>query len=196
MKTLHYPPGAAPRRRFLGGAGKLALGGTALTLLARAEGMALAASPAQQADIDSLNVILGLDHEAVAAYEIAVASGLLSGGVIPVARLFQGHHAGHRDALIDQIRQAGGTPVEAKSQEAYAADIDAASLKSEVDVLALAASLEGAAVNVYVEAIAGLGQKEHARLVSRLVADETMHWTVLTLALNERLPEQALSFGA
>jgi len=187
---------AAERRGLLSGAGKLAIGGAALALLARGEGMALAASPVDEADIDTLNTILGLDHEAVAAYEIAIGSGLLTADVVPIARLFQGHHQGHRDALIAQIRKAGGKAAEAKSVGDYAIDIGAATLKNEVDVLALAASLEGAAVNVYVAAItAGFGARDHAHLVGQLVADETMHWTTLTLALGQRLPEQALSFG-
>lgn len=186
----------ADRRGLLRGAGKLAISGAALALLARSEGVAFAAGNANQADIDALNAIIGLDHEAVAAYEIAVGSGLLTPGVVPVARLFQGHHKGHRDALITEIRKAGGRPAEAKSIDAYAADIGAASLKTEADILRLAASLEGAAVNVYIGAIAQLGNRDQARLVGQLVADETMHWTVLTSALNERLPDQALSFGA
>ncbi len=184
------------RRSFLRGGRNLAVGGAALAMLAGGEGIALAASQPSEADIDALNTILGLDHEAVAAYEIAAGSGLLSSGVVPVARLFQGHHEGHRDALIQQIMKAGGKPAEPKSINDYAVDIDAASLTKEIDVLTLAASLEGAAVNVYIEAIAGFGTEDHARLVSQLVADETMHWTVLTMALNERLPERALSFGA
>ncbi|MEQ8650898.1 MAG: ferritin-like domain-containing protein [Kiloniellales bacterium] len=184
------------RRSFLRGGRNLAIGGAALAMLAGGEGIALAASQPSEADIDALNTILGLDHEAVAAYEIAAGSGLLSPGVVPVARLFQGHHEGHRDALIAQILKAGGKPLEAKSIEDYAVDIGAASLTNEVEVLTLAASLEGAAVNVYIEAIAGMGTDAHARLVAQLVADETMHWTVLTTALNERLPERALSFGA
>lgn len=189
-------PIVADRRGLLRGAGKLAIGGAAIAVLARSEGVAFAAGNASEADIDALNTILGLDHEAVAAYEIAVGSGLLSTGVVPVARLFQGHHKGHRDALITEIRKAGGKPAEAKSIDDYAVDIGAASLKSEVDILKLAASLEGAAVNVYIGAVAQLGNQDHRRLVGQLVADETLHWTVLTSALNERLPEQALSFGA
>ena len=184
------------RRGLLRGAGRLAVGGAAIALLARSQGTALAVGTASEADIDALNVILGLDHEAVAAYEIAIGSGLLSAGVVPVARLFQDHHQGHRDALIAEIRKAGGKPAETKSLGDYAVDIGAASLQTEADILKLAASLEGAAVNVYIGALSGLGNRDHARLLGQLVADETMHWTVLTSALNERLPAQALSFGA
>ncbi len=194
--TTRRPALAASRRGLIRGAGTLAIGGAALALLARSEGIAYAASAADEADIAALNAILGLDHEAVAAYEIAIGSGLLSAGVVPVARLFQGHHKGHRDALAAQILKAGGTPAEAKSLDDYAKDIGAATLTSEVEVLTLAASLEGAAVNVYIAAIAGgFGAPDRARLVGQLVADETLHWTVLTQALGQRLPEQALSFG-
>lgn len=108
-------PIVADRRGLLRAAGRLAIGGAALALLARSEGVALAAGNTSEADIDALNAILGLDHEAVAAYEIAVGSGLLTTGVVPVARLFQSHHKGHRDALITEIRKAGGKPAEAKS---------------------------------------------------------------------------------
>lgn len=142
-------------------------------MLARGEGVAFAAGNANEADIDALNAILGLDHEAVAAYETAVGSGLLTAGVVPVARLFQGHQKGHRDALITEIRRGGGKPAVAQSVDDYARDIGAASLKTEADILKLAASLEGAAVNVYFGAVAPLGNQYHRRLVGQLVADET-----------------------
>ncbi len=196
MEIIKPSPDGIERRGFLRGGGKLAVTGAALAILAGSEGIARAAGTAAEADIVALNTILGLDHEAVAAYDIAIGSGLLTADVIPVARQFRDHHKGHRDTLILEIERAGGRPAEAKTIQDYVVDIDAASLENQAQVLQLAASLEGAAVNVYINAIPGLGTEEHARLVSRLVADETMHWTVLTTALGEGLPQQALFFGA
>src|SRR5262245_4770264 len=195
MNEQNHTKLTSSRRALLRNTGVVALGGAALALLAQSDGIAIAASPASSADIDSLNAILGLDHEAIAAYEIAATSGLLSAQTLPVARLFQSHHKGHRDALTEVIRKAGGKPIESKTNDAYAKDINAAALKSETDVLKLAATLEGAATAVYINAIGRLGNRKYARLVSQLVADETMHWTVLTSALRESLPAKAFSFG-
>ncbi|MEZ5666794.1 MAG: ferritin-like domain-containing protein [Alphaproteobacteria bacterium] len=187
---------SVPRRGLLRGAGQVALSTAALALLAGGARPTRAAAGPTEADAIALNAILGLDHEAIAAYEIAAGSGLLSAGVLPVARLFQGHHIGHRDELIAVIRAIGAEPVEAKSIEDYAVDIGAAALTSELDILKLAAQLEGAAVNAYVGTLATLADKDHARLVAQLVADETMHWTVLTTAVGDALPTGAFAFGA
>lgn len=188
------------RRLFLAGLGKASLSATAVALIVGCESMAasqdkqMAANPAQ--DVGILNVALGLEHEAIGAYQIGAESGLLQKPVLDVAVLFQSQHKEHRDALSGAITKMGGKPVAAKPLGDYAAALKANSLKSQTDVLMLAARLERGAANAYLGVIPSFEDSGLAQVSGRLAADETMHWTVLAQALGQALPARALSFGA
>jgi rubrerythrin len=86
--------------------------------------------------------------------------------------------------------------VPAKSDAEVAQALNAASLKSQTDVLRLAQRLEKGAANAYIGVIPSFGDRNLAQVSARLAADEAMHWTVLTQALKDPLPAKALSFGA
>ncbi len=182
------------RRDFLGKSG-LVLSAAAVGLLAGNASLARAkANP--KGDIALLNVALGLEHEAIAAYQVGAESGLLDKGVLDVAVLFQSHHKGHRDALIATIEKLGGTPVTSQANGDYAKALDANGLKSQADVLGLAATLELGAANAYLGVIPSFEDKNLAKVAARLAADETMHWSILAHAMGKPLPSAALSFGA
>jgi rubrerythrin len=199
-------PGEATlsRRGLLSGSGKVVLSATAVALLAGRESLAkggptptqVAAMSPSEGDVAILNVALGLEHEAIAAYQLGAESGLLSKPTLGVAVMFQGQHKEHRDALIATIQKLGGKPVMAKPNAEYAKGLNAASLKSETDVLKLAAKLEKGAANAYLGVIPSFEDRDLAKVSGRLAADETMHWTVLASALKWPLPQSALTFGA
>ncbi len=184
----------ASRRGFLGTAGTLSA--AAVAMLAGKESLAqgMASDPAK--DVSILNVALGLEHEAIAAYQLGAGSSLLKKPVLDVALMFQGHHKGHRDALIATIQKMGGTPVAERSLQDYAESLNASTLKNQGDVLALAARLELGATNAYLGVIPAFGNRDLAKVAARLAADETMHYTALASALGRPLPATALSFGA
>jgi rubrerythrin len=184
------------RRGVLRVSGVSILSASAVALLAGCEKMAAAQAANPAGDVATLNTALGLEHEAVSAYQVAAGSGLLQKPVLDVALLFQSHHKGHRDALIATITKLGGTPVAAKSDAEVAASLNAAALRSQTDVLRLAQKLEKAAANAYIGVIPAFGDRALAQVATRLAADEAMHWTALTLALKDPLPANALSFGA
>lgn len=188
----------ASRRSFLGTGGTLSV--TALALLAGNHALAQGAPAGDMAkDVSILNVALGLEHEAINAYQLGAGSGLLQKPVLEIALMFQGHHKSHRDALIATIQKMGGTPVAEKKLEEYAKVLKADTLKNQGDVLDLAARLELGATNAYLGVIPAFGSaasKDLAKVAARLAADETMHFTVLTNALGRPLPAGALSFGA
>lgn len=193
MQNLATPA----RRLFMSRTGQLTLSATAVGLLAGASGVAHAqSSSAMGADVGILNVALGLEHEAINAYQLGAGSGLLQKPVLDVAVAFQSHHKAHRDALIGTIQKMGGTPVAEKKLDEYAAALGAASLKNQADVLMLAAKLELGAVNAYLGVIPSLKDNKLGQVAARLAADETMHWTALSQALGKMLPAGALSFGA
>ncbi|MBI1776393.1 MAG: ferritin-like domain-containing protein [Proteobacteria bacterium] len=184
------------RRGFLSGSGKAVLSATAVAMIVGCESLAQQSMSDPANDAKILNVALGLEHEAINAYQLGAESGLLQKPVLDVAVLFQSHHKEHRDALIATIRKLGGTPVAEKAKSDYATALNAATLKSQTDVLKLAARLERGAANAYLGVIPSFKDSGLAQVSARLAADETMHWTALTGALAENLPAKALTFGA
>ena len=70
-------------------------------------------------DVAILNVALGLEHEAIAAYQIGAESGLLMKPALDVAVLFQSQHKAHRDALASTIEKLGGKPVSPLTMSDY-----------------------------------------------------------------------------
>jgi rubrerythrin len=185
---------AESRRGFLRTGGTLSA--VALSMLAGREALAQGMKADAGKDVEILNIALGLEHEAINAYQLGAGSGLLQKPVLDVAVQFQGHHKAHRDALAATIRKLGGQPVAEKKIDDYAKSLNAAALKSQGDVLDLAARLELGATNAYLSVIPAMGDRELAKVAARLAADETMHYTVLTQALGRALPPGALSFGA
>jgi rubrerythrin len=181
------------RRSFLARAGGMTLGTGAAGLFA---GLGPMQSVAQtQDDIGVIQTALALEHEGIAAYEIAGKSGLLSAGTLKVASVFMGHHQAHRDALAKLVMQAGGKPVERKSDAAYTQELKLGSLKSENDVIALATRLEYGAAGAYITQIAALKDSKLARLFAQISADEAIHWTTLTAAAGKSAPTAAFVFG-
>lgn len=184
------------RRGFMQTSGILTLSAATIALLGGNQALAAKAKGNSKADISILNVALALEHEAVAAYQLGAESKLLSPDVLKVAVSFQDHHKEHSDALIATIKKLGGTPAAAKALADYAKDLNAASLKSQTDILTLAAKHEKGAANAYIGVIPAFADKELAKIGARIAGDEIMHWTVLTSVLKQELPKKSLYFGA
>jgi rubrerythrin len=183
----------------LGGAGLLSAGAIAVLAgqhLAMAQSAGGKMMKASSGDVDILNVALGLEHEAIEAYQIGAESGLLQKPVLDVAVLFQSHHKGHRDALMSTIKTLGGTPVMPKKRDEYVKALNVAAINGQGDILKLAQKLERGAANAYIGVIPSFKDTALAQVAARLAADETMHWTALSQALGESLPTGALTFGA
>lgn len=186
------------RRRLLGSAkATLSLAGLSLVVGAL-PGTALAGSKSSKKaaaqDIDILNAAIALEHEGIAAYQIAATSGLLQPEVVKLGVTFQGHHKGHRDALVSAVRDLGGEPAGEQSLDHYATSIDAASLKNQTDVLRLALRLERGAANAYLGLIPSLGADYHL-IAARMAGDEAFHVAILSQALGEPVPVESLMFG-
>ena len=185
---------ASSRRMFMGRTGTLSA--VAVAMLAGKETLAQGMGADTSKDVGILNVALGLEHEAINAYQLGAGSGLLQKPVLDVAVRFQADHKAHRDALIATIQKLGGVPVMERKLDDYARALDAASLHSQSDVLDLAARLELGAINAYLGVIPAFGNRDLAKVAGRLAADETMHYVLLNNALGRPLPAGALSFGA
>ena len=194
--TLILPSSPDPvptRRRLLAGG---VLSASAVLLLSGREALAQAAAGNPQGDVNILNVALALEYEAINAYQLGASSGLLQKPVLDVALRFQSDHKAHRDALAATIRKLGGTPAMETKLDETARSLKADMLKSQSDVLDLAARLEMGATNAYLSVIPSFKDTQLAKVAGRLAADETLHWALLNNALGRPLPGAALSFGA
>ncbi|TAF83829.1 MAG: DUF4439 domain-containing protein, partial [Curvibacter sp.] len=87
---------ASSRRAFMGRTGTLSA--VAVALLAGKDAMAQGMAGDTSKDVSILNVALGLEHEAINAYQLGAGSGLLQKPVLDVAVRFQADHKAHRDA--------------------------------------------------------------------------------------------------
>ena len=189
METRRRP--ASARRSFLAHAGMAALGAGALSLLpTRAS-----AATARPDDVGVIQTALALEHEGIAAYQIAGKSGLFSPGTLKLALVFLGHHQSHRDSLAKLVADAGGKPVEPKPDAHYIEALKLGSLKNEADVVALATTLERGAASAYIGQIAALRDPKLAQLFANLSADEAVHWATLNNAAGTPIPTAAYLFG-
>ncbi|PQM29165.1 DUF4439 domain-containing protein [Sphingopyxis lindanitolerans] len=184
------------RRGLLRLTGAATLSAAAIGILGDVPALARQAGGAARAgDVDILNVALGLEHEAIEAYQIGAESGLLQKPVLDLALLFQGQHKGHRDALAGAIGQLGGKAVAPKSRADYMTSLNIAAIKTQADILRLAQAHELGAANAYLGVMPSLGGRELAQTCARIAADEAAHWSLLTSALGDALPKPAFMFG-
>ena len=175
------PAALKARRSFLGKSGLL-LSGTAVALLAGQEALAATKGGKSTAeDVRILNSALGAEFEAIAAYQVGAESGLLQKPVLDLAVTFQGHHKEHADILGKTIAKLGGKAVGAKEKYTFPTD----TLKTQMDVLRFAASLEKGAVSAYLGAVPLFGNRDLAKAAASILGDEAMHWAILRNALGE-----------
>ncbi|WP_417590453.1 ferritin-like domain-containing protein [Parasphingorhabdus sp.] len=183
------------RRSLIGGAGKtLSVAAVAMIVGGCSNAATANGSGDTAQDVSLLNAAIALEHEGIAAYQIAATSGLLDPAVVDIGVTFQGHHKGHRDELEKAVRQLGGTPVAAKTDAEYAEALNVASLKNQADVLRLALGLERGAANAYLGLIPSLGVDFH-QVAAQMAGDEAFHAAILGNALGEPIPKAALIFG-
>ena len=187
MTEQRHPFGALEtlgRRRFVAGASTLLLSAGTVALLAGRPALAAGHRCRQDdpaADVRILNTALGAELEAVAAYGVGAASGLLQKGVLDLAVQFQGQHREHADLLASTVRKLGGRPVEPKANYTFPVE----TLKTQADVLAFAAGLERGAVSAYLGAVPLFGNADLAGAAASILGDEAMHWAILRHALGE-----------
>ena len=150
----------------------------------------MAANPAN--DVDILNSALGLEYQAIAAYQVGAESGLLQKPVLDLAVQFQGDHKQHAQVLSSTIVKLGGVPAMAKKPADY--NFPVATLKNQADVLRFAAGLEKGAASAYLGAVPIFANKDLAKAAASILGDETMHWAVLRNALGENpVPQPFIS---
>jgi len=188
LKSANFSPDcssdlANPRRKFFFRGGFFTLGALTAATLAPSVALAKTASSSNSEDIAILNTALGLEFQAIAAYQVGAESNLLQKPVLDLALQFQGHHKAHADALSITIEKIGGTPATTKTLVEYAFPTDR--LKSQADVLRFAAGLEKGAASAYLKSLTSFHNKHLIKGAGSILGDETMHWAILLNALGE-----------
>lgn len=133
-------------------------------------------------DIEILNQALSAERFAIAAYEIAAGSGLLSENVIKVATTFQNHHGHHANKIHETIKSLGGETLKPLPQEEYAKKLPS-TLVDEKSIIHYALTLEKGAAITYLKAIPEFENKKIAQAAASILGDEAMHWAALRSAL-------------
>lgn len=174
----------ASRRSFFAQGGLFSLGALAAVTLGQVSpAWAQTASKSTMDDVAILNVALGLEYQAIAAYQVGAESGLLKKPVLDVAVSFQGHHKAHAQVLVATIEKLGGKAVVAKKPAEYGFPVD--KLKTQADVLRFAAGLEQGAASAYLSVLPSFHNKDLVRAAGSIMGDESMHWAVLLSSLGE-----------
>jgi hypothetical protein len=178
------------RRNLLGSTKKLTLSAFAVALLAGRPSLAAEPSAGTSDDIELLDTALVLEHQAIAAYQIGIESGLLSKPVLDVAQQFQGDHKKHAELVTATIVKLGGKPVKMRKITEYGVPVD--KIKNQIDVIKFAADLEHGAALAYVSTIPVFTNRDIAKAAASILGTETIHWAVLRQVLG--LPADAAPF--
>jgi hypothetical protein len=131
-------------------------------------------------DVDVLNRTLATEHFGIAAYDAALASGLLDEPTASAARAFQSDHMQHRDLISSEIVARGSTAVPPRDADDYAKAFPP--LASQADIIAYAIELEAGAARAYVASVAEYEDRSLALLGAEIGAVEAQHWAVLLAA--------------
>lgn len=129
-------------------------------------------------DVEILNKALGAERFAIAAYEIAAETGLLSESVIEVAKVFQSHHGQHAHKIHETIKSLGGETAKTLSKEEYAKQLPP-NLVDEKSIIHYALNLEKSAAITYLNAIPEFDNHKIAQAAASILGDEAMHWAAL-----------------
>lgn len=132
-------------------------------------------------DVDILHKALEKERFAVAAYETAANSGVLSEGVLQVAKTFQGQHGQHAHMLHETIQALGHKPVKSVPQEEHTKKMPPG-LVEEKAIIHYALTLEKEATIAYLNAISEIKDRKIAQAAASIMGDEAMHWAVLRSA--------------
>jgi len=164
----------------------LYLGGLTMAASALAEPMpGVSAEQKFAGDLAILNVALGLEHQAIAAYDAGAGSKLLTPDQLKLAVSFQNDHKRHRNVLVKFIRRFGGKPVDPESK------YDFGTITSATDIVKLAHKLEEGAAKAYLTHAYKLQSIEILDAAVPILVDEVRHTTVfrqlLGLSVTERL---------
>jgi ferritin-like protein len=157
------------------------------------------------ADIESLNALLGAEYNAITAYGAGAMLIMnaessdplydLRSVIVAIAVDFQSQHKLHAEALVAAIEDLDGTPVEeADVAKLFKPPAELVANPTITNVLKFAAGAERAAAVAYNQVLAGLEDAQLRFLAAAIEGDESQHFIVLAaLVLGLAAPGPNLS---
>jgi hypothetical protein len=149
-------------------------------------------------DLTLAKTAASLEALAVATYEAAIGSGLVTTAAIgDAAKLFQQHHQAHLDALNGLIEQNGAKAVTEPNAAVKSAVVDpaVAAAKAEADIVNLAFTLEDAAAQTYVFAATQLTAPELRSTIMTIGGVEARHRAILAFVAQKKTPAEIFPAG-
>jgi hypothetical protein len=179
----HRPADAERRRFILGGAGGLTIGVAALTLSGCAS-VSTMNHPVEKTGDDGalLNNVLGVEFEAVAAYDSVLAGATLTAAERDLATAFRADHLKHAEVIAAAIRRSGGTPPERSSDDHPFAETE---LRGRADALSFLIGIEQGLSLAHLSAVPAFTSKGLAKGAAGICGVESMHWAIWRRALGE-----------
>ena len=131
-------------------------------------------------DLKILNVALGLEHEAIAAYQAGAESGLLEKPVLDVAVCSRRSTSSIAMRSWRRSRRRAACPSSRDDR-----GLRVAALASQKDVLVFAARLEAGAASAYLGALKAIENKDYLIAAASIMGNETQHLALLRQVLGE-----------
>ena len=190
-------PNPATRRQLLSGlmaAGSVVGGGSAIAALLEPTAAATAATAATAqttpSDGELAGQLMAAELLAIAVYEAAIGTGLLSLRPDRTARRALSQERAHVRALAPALSKLGGTmPPAPAGPEAVDKELAAnqiagrvSKLRSEHDCVALVLDMESVVVGAYFKVMSELQDPGLLRLASQIMANEAQHATAISEA--------------
>ena len=130
-------------------------------------------------EADALTSALRLEHVSVFAYDAVVASGLLRGDELRMARRLRGHEASHAEAFAKALGDLGWPlprpPDRLDQVEVPLVRSGLDSLAGRDDALALLSRLEALSLDVHRAALVRLRDGRFIQLAATVLAAEAQH---------------------
>jgi hypothetical protein len=168
---------------MLGGVGGLTVGVAALALPGCAS-VSTVNRPAEKAGDDPalLNTVLGVEFEAIAAYDAVLAGAMLNAAERDLATAFRADHMKHAEVIAAAIRRSGGTPPERSPDDRTFA---ATELRGRADALSFLISIEQGLSLAHLSAVPAFTSRGLAKGAAGICGVESMHWAIWRRALGE-----------
>jgi rubrerythrin len=181
------PSGPSPTRRDLLVAG----GATAGAALLSGCGTSGPARPDRRRDAGQLNMLLGWEHTAVAAYR--AGSPVLRGRALATARRIVAQEQAHARVLERTVRGLGGHPHGPLLPQEYARRFPR--LRNSSDALRFARDLERRIIRAYLEVLQLLTDARLRPQLAAIVASEAEHLAVVSELRGEAAAPEAFVTG-
>jgi rubrerythrin len=140
-------------------------------------------------DLEVLNYALTLEHLEAEFYDMANASGVLTGDAAAYLQIIGDHERAHVDALTAAISEAGGTPVMARASYNFDALGD---MSTQEGILAIANVLEPTGVAAYNGAASEIMDTSILSTAGAIVQVEANHAAIIRVLIDpEAIPAPA-----